>query len=70
MSRRSRAIEGVGYIVSILSVALLARVAWIGAQDDFALKSLVALGAALSIFGMMLRWYVFSRRHRHKRHKH
>ena len=66
-------IEGVGYVVSILSVALLGRVAWVGAEGQTSLQALITLGVILSIVGMALRWSVWLRRHdkhRHKGHKH
>jgi hypothetical protein len=66
-------IEGIGYIISILSVGLLARVAWIGADGEPLLRGLIAVAVILSVTGMALRWYVWSQRynrHRHKRHKH
>ena len=65
---RSPFIEGTGYVISMLSVAVLARVAWIGARSDTILQGLIALGVILSLLGMVLRWYVWNRRHR-KRHK-
>ena len=47
---------GVGYALSIVSVALLAWVAWPAAGEDRALVAAVIAGAALSVVGMALRW--------------
>jgi hypothetical protein len=67
---RSPVLEGSGYLISILSVAILARVAWLGAASQPRLQNLIILGVALSVLGMALRWYVWTRRRRHKGHKH
>lgn len=49
-------LTGVGYALSIVSVALLAWVAWPTAGEDRALALAVIAGAALSVVGMALRW--------------
>lgn len=50
-----------GYLVSTVSVILLAVVAWDGAKGDPALKTLLVLGALTSITGMLMRWIAFLR---------
>lgn len=49
-------LTGVGYALSIVSVALLAWVAWPTAGEDRALALAVIAGAVLSVIGMALRW--------------
>ncbi len=49
-------LTGIGYALSIVSVALLAWVAWPAAGEDRALVAAVIAGAALSVIGMALRW--------------
>ena len=48
-----------GYLVSTISVILLAIVAWKGAKDDPTLVALLILGAFTSVTGMGLRWLSF-----------
>lgn len=69
MNQRYPVIEGFGYFVSILSVVFLAMAAWLTAQGRPALRAFIIAGAALSVVGMALRWYVWWRRHggRHRR---
>jgi hypothetical protein len=50
-----------GYLVSTISVILLAIVAWKGAKDDPTLVGLLILGALTSVTGMGLRWISFLR---------
>ena len=50
-----------GYLVSTISVILLAIVAWKGAKDDPTLTALLILGALTSIIGMLFRWIAFLR---------
>ena len=50
-----------GYLVSTVSVLLLAIVAWKGAKDDPLLTALLILGALTSVTGMALRWVAFLR---------
>jgi len=50
-----------GYLVSTVSVILLAIVAWKGAKDDPTLTILLGLGALTSIAGMLMRWIAFLR---------
>ncbi|MBO9695626.1 MAG: hypothetical protein J7499_05460 [Sphingopyxis sp.] len=49
-------LTGVGYALSIVSVALLAWVAWPAPDEDRALAVAVVAGAALSVIGMAMRW--------------
>ncbi|MDR6833377.1 MULTISPECIES: hypothetical protein [unclassified Sphingopyxis] len=49
-------LTGIGYVLSIVSVALLAWVAWPARDEDRALAGAVIAGAALSVVGMALRW--------------
>lgn len=50
-----------GYILSIISVALLTAVAWPGARDDRTMQIALGLGVALSIAGMVARWVAHRR---------
>lgn len=50
-----------GYVISTVSVILLAIVAWKGAKDDPTLTVLLILGALSSIAGMLCRWIAFLR---------
>jgi hypothetical protein len=58
MNRASRS-KGGGYLVSTISVILLAAVAWKGASKDPVLLVCLILGALTSIVGMGLRWRAF-----------
>jgi hypothetical protein len=49
-------LTGIGYALSIVSVALLAWVAWPAPGEDRALVGAVMAGAVLSVIGMALRW--------------
>lgn len=49
-------LTGIGYALSIVSVALLAWVAWPQPGEDSALIWAVMAGAVLSVVGMALRW--------------
>ena len=50
-----------GYLVSTVSVILLAIVAWKGAKDDPLMVTLLILGALTSVTGMLFRWISFLR---------
>jgi hypothetical protein len=50
------ALKGQGYLISIVSVFLLAFPALKSAKGDPAVIGIVAVGALLSIVGMGLRW--------------
>lgn len=49
-------LTGVGYALSIVSVALLAWVAWPEPGEDRVLAWAVIGGAVLSVIGMGMRW--------------
>lgn len=49
-------LTGIGYALSIVSVALLTWVAWPAPDENPALVGAVIAGAALSVIGMALRW--------------
>lgn len=49
-------LTGIGYALSIVSVALLTWVAWTAPDENPALVGAVIAGAALSVIGMALRW--------------
>lgn len=49
-------LTGVGYALSIVSVALLAWVAWPQPSESRALVWAIILGAILSVVGMAMRW--------------
>ena len=50
-----------GYLISTVSVILLAIVAWKGAKGDPTLTTLLILGALTSVAGMLCRWIAFLR---------
>ena len=56
MMQDPHALKGQGYLISIVSVFLLAFPALKGAKGDMLLIAMVAAGALLSILGMGLRW--------------
>jgi hypothetical protein len=58
---RSSSWTSLGYLLSLLSVALLAAVAWPGARDDPAMQVVLALGVLLSVAGMIARWVAHHR---------
>jgi hypothetical protein len=68
MNQRYPLIEGFGYFISIISVALLGMAAWLTAEGRPILRFAVVTGATLSVLGMILRWYVWWHRHGRKRH--
>jgi hypothetical protein len=49
-------LKGGGYIVSMVSVALLGAVAWESASEHGLMLWLLILGMATSVVGMFLRW--------------
>jgi len=55
--RRSSRLKGSGYLVSSISVLLLAVPALKSARDDSFVLALLVAGVALSIIGMALRWH-------------
>lgn len=60
--------KGAGYLVSSVSVLLLAVSPLKTAMDDPILLACIAGGVALSILGMVLR-YVSHRRDQHEKHR-
>lgn len=49
-------LTGIGYALSIVSVVLLAWVAWLEPGEDRGLIGAIIAGAVLSVIGMALRW--------------
>ena len=49
-------IKTIGYLISVVSVGLLAIVSWKSASQDPLLMAALIGGAATSILGMALRW--------------
>lgn len=49
-------IKSVGYLISMVSVVLLAIVSWHSAQKQPLLAAALLVGAATSMTGMGLRW--------------
>ncbi|WP_192257803.1 hypothetical protein [Mesorhizobium silamurunense] len=49
-------LKGIGYLVSTVSVALLAAVSWSSASQSPVLIACLLGGAATSIVGMFCRW--------------
>jgi hypothetical protein len=56
MSTDAHSLKGQGYLVSILSVFLLALPPLKSAKDEPLILACIAAGALLSIAGMALRW--------------
>ena len=65
MKTDPHSLKGNGYLISIMSVFLLALPALKGARGDPLVLACVAVGALLSIAGMGLRW-VADRKTQHK----
>jgi hypothetical protein len=65
MKTDPHSLKGHGYLISILSVFLLAVPALKGAKGDALLIACIAVGALLSILGMGLRW-IADRKTQHK----
>lgn len=57
-------LKGIGYVISTVSVVLLAIVSWKHASEDLLLAVCLVGGAATSIAGMYFRWasYVIEKR--------
>lgn len=49
-------LTGIGYALSIISVALLAWVAWPAPGENRGLMVAIIAGSVLSVIGMALRW--------------
>jgi hypothetical protein len=62
----SHVLKGVGYVISTISVILLAVVSWKSASQDPMLAACLFGGAATSIAGMCCRWtsYAIEKRQR------
>jgi len=56
MNTDAHSLKGHGYLVSIVSVLLLAIPAFKGAKDSSVMLACLLAGAAFSIAGMGLRW--------------
>lgn len=67
MAVAPRSLKGFGYIVSTVSVLLLAAVSWKSAKHDLALALCLYAGAATSIFGMCCRWASYALEEKQKR---
>ncbi|MBZ9673010.1 hypothetical protein FJ970_08650 [Mesorhizobium sp. B2-1-8] len=52
-------LKGVGYLISTLSVVLLAIVSWSSASKSPLLTTCLLVGAATSIAGMFCRWLTY-----------
>ncbi len=57
-------LTGVGYALSIVSVALLAWVAWPAPGESRAIVWVIVVGGLLSIIGMAMRWAAHILTHR------
>ncbi|MBN9222380.1 MAG: hypothetical protein J0I79_30960 [Mesorhizobium sp.] len=68
MAVTPRTLKGFGYIVSTVSVLLLAAVSWESAKQDLVLALCLYAGAATSIIGMCCRWASYAIEEKHKRH--
>ena len=65
MKTDPHSLKGDGYLISILSVFLLAFPPLKSAKDDPVVLACIAVGALLSILGMALRW-IADRKTQHK----
>jgi hypothetical protein len=65
MKTDAHTLKGNGYLISILSVFLLALPPLKSARDDPLVLACIAVGALLSIAGMALRW-IADRKTQHK----
>jgi hypothetical protein len=67
MARTSpHALKGVGYLISTVSVILLAIVSWSSASKSSLLIACLLGGAAASIAGMFCRWLSYEMEKRQK----
>ena len=60
------AIKSSGYLVSTLSVVLLAAVSWKSASEEPLLMACLIAGMATSVAGMFLRWLSYEIQERRK----
>lgn len=63
---RLLAIKSSGYLVSTLSVLLLAAVSWKSASEKPLLLACLIAGVAASVLGMVLRWLSYAMEERRK----
>ncbi|HEY0625190.1 MAG TPA: hypothetical protein VGD10_00495 [Allosphingosinicella sp.] len=56
--------KGTGYLISIISVLLLAAVAWESTATNPVMRWVLVAGVAASIVGMSLRWAAYRREQR------
>jgi len=49
-------LKGIGYLISTISVILLAIVSWSSASQNSLLVACLLVGAATSVAGMFCRW--------------
>ena len=59
-------LKSFGYVISTVSVALLAIVSWSNAQKSLLLTACLLAGAATSITGMFCRWLSYEIEERRK----
>jgi nicotinamide riboside transporter PnuC len=59
-------LKSLGYLVSTISVALLAIVSWPKAQENPVMMACLVGGAAASIIGMFCRWLSYEIEERRK----
>jgi hypothetical protein len=59
-------VKGFGYVVSTISVILLAIVSWSNAQKNLLLMACLLGGATTSIIGMFCRWLSYEIEERRK----
>jgi hypothetical protein len=56
---RAAKVKTLGYVISVVSVLLLAVVSWKNAEKDPLLAACLFGGAATSILGQALRWWSY-----------
>ena len=61
-----KTLQGLGYLISSLSVLALGAVGWKAAQTDDTLFILLIIGMLASLVGMLLRWMSFLQDQREK----
>ncbi|TIT88674.1 MAG: hypothetical protein E5W55_26085, partial [Mesorhizobium sp.] len=61
-------LKGTGYLVSTVSVVLLAIVSWSNASKDLLLTACLLAGAATSVVGMFCRWLSYEIEKRQEEH--
>lgn len=66
-SRSLQILKTFGYLVSTVSVVLLAVVAWPKAQESPLLLACLIGGALTSVIGMFCRWLSYEIEHRRRR---